>query len=788
MRQGRVYIWIPDPNSLLGGRVMGTIVPLPRLETQGPGSGRLWGRYVRVRNGGWVNAPDLSTGTVRAMPLGDAQPNADGDFLFEPGRGGGRMDKVTLAEPDFRRRYIQAARFGEVNTYYHLDRMAAYIDDLLRELGAASLPRVTAVVHAHHAATERDGLRDGLRRGGRWLPFQGGHYRLPSHHYGLPEYEPVATDGEIHLGPGWQLLDHGALVEAAGSRYRANASHNAGIIYHEYGHHVTRHTADFRANALRSPDRQSNRKTALDEGFCDYLAATMLGTPHIWALHRRHDTEQLHPRSLVSPKTMADYCVGLESDVHANGTIWAAALWDLRTLLAAKAPDGARQTDLLVLKTLLLLGQLGGAGPEATVHVVRRARRGYAVALAALLQADERLNGGRHGETILTCFARRGVRPDPPICIAEPALPVQGLLRHVTANEIPASGDLLSADRLEAHLDDALGDAPLSLVAVGDIMQGGRARQRIIRYGADYPFRAILPLLRRGTFVLANLEAPFAREARQAPRNHSYRVNPRLAVALAEAGIRVVTLANNHLLDCGRAGVLETLDALTRAGVIPVGAGVNEQAAHAPAIREAGRWRVGLLGYYWNRRCAATEDMPGSAMDSPAALEADIRSLRKRVDWVIATFHWGVPYVREPSAEDLAKARFAIDCGADVVVGHHPHVVQPMEIYHDGLIFYSLGNCMLGSGNSRAEGLAAGLCFGEDRLRVHLFPLYVKNRDPRVDYQPKVLGGRSAERLLSRVAEMSGPSGTFLRIEQGRGRLDVERPAARRLSRRTLDA
>jgi hypothetical protein len=101
------------------------------------------------------------------------------------------MDKVVLAKPDFRWRYIQASHFGEVNTYFHLDRIAAYVDALLHELGAPPLPCITAVVNAHHAATEMDGIRDGVRRGERWLPFQGGHYRLPSRHFDISEYEPI---------------------------------------------------------------------------------------------------------------------------------------------------------------------------------------------------------------------------------------------------------------------------------------------------------------------------------------------------------------------------------------------------------------------------------------------------------------------------------------------------------------------------------------------------------------------------------------------------------------------
>jgi hypothetical protein len=330
-----------------------------------------------------------------------------------PGRGGGRIDKVRIAEPDFRWRYIQASRFGEVNTYFHVDRIAAYIHDLLGELASAPLPRVTVIVTAHHAATEQGGIRDGLRRCNHWLPFQGGHYRLPSRRYEMPEHNPISPTGEIHLGPGRQLLEHGALVEVADGRYRANASHNAGIIYHEYGHHITRHAADFRANNLRPSDQQNNRKTAMDEGTCDYWAATMLDTPHIWILHHRHDDHEIHVRSLTSRKTMADYDTGPRADAHANGTIWGAALWDLRTQMSATKPDGIRKTDILVLKALLLMGKLTPRWQETSVTSVRLARKNFDVGLASLLLADEQLNQSQNQTTILEIFSRRGIKPAP---------------------------------------------------------------------------------------------------------------------------------------------------------------------------------------------------------------------------------------------------------------------------------------------------------------------------------------------------------------------------------------
>ncbi len=413
MRRGLVYSWNPDAAKPLGGSLAKATVPLEHLDTAGD---RLSGSYVRVRNAGWVNQPGMSGG-VRPIPIGNAKPDAKGDFVFQPGRGGGRLDKANLVPDDMTRRYVQASHFGEVNTYYHLDRGATYVDQLLHELETPSLPILLASVNAHHAVTENNGVRDGVRRGDRWLPFQGGHYRLPGEHLEIQEHEAVSPYGEIHLGPGWQLLHYGALVELAGGPYRSNSSHNAGIIYHEYGHHITRHTADLRANSHRPVNKQSNRKTALDEGFSDYWAATMLGTPHIWAWHKRHDNQEIHSRSLVSKATMADYDDTPGADAHSNGTIWAAALWELREQLRPIAPLGARQADLLVLKTLILLGQTGYVGKKPRIRNICVVREKYPTALAALLEAEKLLFSRQYHDLVLECFSKRGIKPDPSLRI-----------------------------------------------------------------------------------------------------------------------------------------------------------------------------------------------------------------------------------------------------------------------------------------------------------------------------------------------------------------------------------
>ncbi len=410
MPRGRVYRWRPDPARPLGGVAEVAVVPLPNLLPTAGAPPRLRGAQVVVKNVGEINLPD-GAGAPYPSALGDAWPDEAGDFLFQQGRGGGRIDKVALGAPDFRWRYVQAARFGEVNAYYHVDRIATYVNGLLQSIDRPPLPPLVVAVNAHHAATTLDaaGRRDGVAGRRQWLPFQGGHYRLSNRTTEVEELDPVSATGEVHLGPGWRLVEHGALAETAGGRYRANASHNPGIIYHEFGHHITRHTADLCANERRRPHRQDNRKTSLDEGVSDYWAATLLDTPHIWAFHHRHDAHLVHPRSLVSGKTMADHDPDPKADPHANGTIWAAMLWDLRTALARTEPEGTWVADRLVLASLVGIGQIGRHDLGLRPRLLEQARASFSTAAAALVEADENLHDGRHRSVIERCLSGRGI-------------------------------------------------------------------------------------------------------------------------------------------------------------------------------------------------------------------------------------------------------------------------------------------------------------------------------------------------------------------------------------------
>jgi hypothetical protein len=159
------------------------------------------------------------------------------------------------------------------------------------------------------------------------LPFSGGHYRVSRITSVVPERWPVWPTGEVHLGPGRRRQPF-----AGHASYLPNAAHNPATIYHEYGHHLCRHTADFRLNSERSPGAQRNGKIPAEEGLCDYLAASLLGTgrPYGWfrpVLGRRRDPE----KHRVGGDRAA-------ADVHEAGAAWAAALWRSREARVEPSP------------------------------------------------------------------------------------------------------------------------------------------------------------------------------------------------------------------------------------------------------------------------------------------------------------------------------------------------------------------------------------------------------------------------------------------------------------------
>lgn len=235
-----------------------------------------------------------------------------------------------------------------------------------------------------------------------------------------------------------------------------------------------------------------------------------------------------------------------------------------------------------------------------------------------------------------------------------------------------------------------------TLTAVGDIMLGRSVLQQMLYYDdIRRPFRQTYPLLRAADLTVGNLESPLSdRIPPPSDPNTMVFIGPaRAAAGLRWAGIDAVSVANNHTLTHGQHGLMDTISAVEEHGIAAFGGGRDWNSAYAPAVFTVKGQRVALLGfddvYGWRWR---DRDAPGIA----TAWEDDVRSAvaaaKRDADVVIPFFHWGAEYTDTPSEQQVRLAHAAIDSGADLVLGSHPHWVQSTETYRGKLIVYSLGN------------------------------------------------------------------------------------------------
>ena len=237
--------------------------------------------------------------------------------------------------------------------------------------------------------------------------------------------------------------------------------------------------------------------------------------------------------------------------------------------------------------------------------------------------------------------------------------------------------------------------AERTLCFVGDVMlsRGVGARMQSAQ-DWTLPFREIAPTLAAADLTFGNLECPVSNVGRERGHLYSFRANPEVIAGLKFAGFDAVSVANNHLYDWGPEALLDTVRRLREAGIQTVGAGANDLAAHYPLLINLGGVRLAFLAYVnvEPKEAIAGPDKPGVAWIDANRVLADIRFARPLADIVIVAPHWGIEYAVRPQRSQVELARRMIDAGADLIVGSHPHVVQPIEQYRDRWIAYSLGN------------------------------------------------------------------------------------------------
>lgn len=242
---------------------------------------------------------------------------------------------------------------------------------------------------------------------------------------------------------------------------------------------------------------------------------------------------------------------------------------------------------------------------------------------------------------------------------------------------------------------DTQKDQDVSLVFVGDIMLS-RNIGKIMQERSDWThhFRQVAPLLREADLTFGNLEGPISARGENMGSRYSFRADPRSGEGLTYAGFDVLSIANNHVWDYGSEAFADTLRILKESGIGPVGGGANYPEAHAPLIKEVRETRIAFLAYtnLIPRSRTSRDARPAVAFLDIDTVTADVRNAKREADIVAVSFHWGEEYKTKRNAEQERIAKAAIDEGASLVIGHHPHVVQELERYREGYIAYSLGN------------------------------------------------------------------------------------------------
>jgi gamma-polyglutamate biosynthesis protein CapA len=284
------------------------------------------------------------------------------------------------------------------------------------------------------------------------------------------------------------------------------------------------------------------------------------------------------------------------------------------------------------------------------------------------------------------------------------------------------------------------GEHLLSIAMVGDIMFGRHVEEVTSRRGMDFPLSHVTDHLATADFVTGNLEQairldPSGTEYQEADKFIHLATGPEPLDALRDAGFTHLNLANNHTMDYGEAGLMDTLTALDDAGLQQIGAGTDVIDATDIHYDEIGGLTVAWLGFtdVLVAGFAAHPFGAGVLPAEPEIVGPTIREAAQEADLVIVHIHWGEEYDWRPNRRQVELGRQMVDEGADIVIGHHPHVLMPVEHHGDGLIFYSLGNFVFDQGWTRTrESAIVNYRLAEDgTATVELVPVFVREARPR---------------------------------------------------------
>lgn len=305
--------------------------------------------------------------------------------------------------------------------------------------------------------------------------------------------------------------------------------------------------------------------------------------------------------------------------------------------------------------------------------------------------------------------------------------------------------------------------ASVTICAVGDTLLARGVAKAIARSGPGYPLAKVRSLLTSGDIAVVNLECAISQRPPVLRKRFNFGAPPGSAQVLKQGGITIVNLANNHSMDCGREGLVDTMKALQASGISWFGAGRSMADAERPLIVRVHGMRVGFLGFcrFLPEGMFLANDRPTFATVTHERLRRTISRARRKCDVLVVCAHWGREYDPRPSSEQDALATEMVNTGADVVIGSHPHVLQPLRAVRRGrrraLVAYSLGNFVFddrGPTAARTGILRITLQRGRGATGARFLPCRIDARRPR----PATVS--ESKLILERLRSLSAEIGT----------------------------
>ncbi|MFC1841839.1 CapA family protein [Candidatus Dependentiae bacterium] len=297
----------------------------------------------------------------------------------------------------------------------------------------------------------------------------------------------------------------------------------------------------------------------------------------------------------------------------------------------------------------------------------------------------------------------------------------------------------------------------------GDTMLGRLVNEKIDQAGYAYVWGNVLPLLKKNDLNIINLETTLTRSKKKVPKVFNFKTTPDKVQALKVANIGVVNLANNHMLDFSKEGLIETLQTLKNAGIHYVGAGKTIQEAKKPAIIEKNGIKIGVIGYTdYPKDWKATETKPGTNVIDIGDIEQikkDIKDVRKKVDLLVLSIHWGPNKRERPTKAFQDFAHQMLDAGIDIIHGHSAHIFQGVERYGDKLILYDTGDFvddyMIGPVIRNDWSFLFQVTIDKSGIKnVKLIPLLINNM--QVNLAPDT----EKEKIIAHMKKLSAKFGT----------------------------